>query len=204
MPAMVEQYNVVDDTDGISCLSEVDGAVSKEWDGSVASSFAGGSGTKSAPYLIATGEQLALLAKNVDNGTTYDGKYFKLTADILLNDDVNTDPNTWNSFGDQDSECSINGTFDGDNYDIIGLYQNVSGSNGLFAYNKGTIQSVSLIDGSIVIGESDVGAVCGENRGTLSNCYNAVKISDSTAYSNLGGVCRYNDHGTIIDCRNNG
>lgn len=37
------------------------------WNGTIASSFAGGDGTETNPYQIATGEQLALLGKYVQD-----------------------------------------------------------------------------------------------------------------------------------------
>lgn len=52
-----------------------------------AASYAGGDGSKTNPYEIATAEQLAKLARDVNNGNTpqaFLGKYFKLTADIDL------------------------------------------------------------------------------------------------------------------------
>lgn len=52
-----------------------------------ADSYAGGDGSKTNPYEIATAEQLAKLARDVNNGNTpqaFLGKYFKLTADIDL------------------------------------------------------------------------------------------------------------------------
>ena len=52
-----------------------------------ADSYAGGDGSKTNPYEIATAEQLAKLASDVNNGNTpqaFLGKYFKLTADIDL------------------------------------------------------------------------------------------------------------------------
>ena len=65
------------------------------WDGSIASGFAGGDGTADDPYLIETAEQLALLAQNVNRGKTYQGDYFKLTRDLLLNDEIfSFDPDT--------------------------------------------------------------------------------------------------------------
>ena len=60
--------------------------VGEVWDGSVAESFAGGSGTAENPYQIANGAQLAKLAQDVNGGKNYAGTYFVLTADILLND----------------------------------------------------------------------------------------------------------------------
>lgn len=54
------------------------------WTDLAADSFAGGSGTKADPYQIGMPEQLAKLAKDVNGGETYAGKYFKLTADLDL------------------------------------------------------------------------------------------------------------------------
>ena len=50
------------------------------WDGSVASKFASGTGTKSNPYIISTAEELAYF------GTNYNGSYcyYKINADIDL------------------------------------------------------------------------------------------------------------------------
>lgn len=56
-----------------------------------ADSYAGGDGSKTNPYEIATAEQLAKLARDVNNGNTsqaFLGKYFKLTADIDLKNGI--------------------------------------------------------------------------------------------------------------------
>ena len=55
-----------------------------DWDGTVASSFAGGDGSETSPYQIANGAQLAYLARQVNGGESYNGKYFELIADIDL------------------------------------------------------------------------------------------------------------------------
>lgn len=59
--------------------------------GICANSYAGGDGSKTNPYEIATAEQLAKLASDVNNGNTpqaFLGKYFKLTADIDLKNGI--------------------------------------------------------------------------------------------------------------------
>ena len=210
MTAFAEQYDIVDDTDGRFCMSEVDGAVSKEWDGTVADSYAGGTGTEEDPYRIATGEQLAFLAENVDNGTDYEGSYFTLTADILLNDNVDVEPNEWSSIGDKSKETIentiiFNGTFDGADHKVIGLYQNSSKAHGLFESvgSKGTVKNLGVTDGNITADNDYVGGICGHNYGTISNCYNSVKITSSTNHEDFGGVCGTNN-GKISNCRNNG
>ena len=69
------------------------------WDGTVATGFEIGSGTQIEPYLISNGEELAYLAQQVNNGTTYEGVYFQLTSDINLNNQQWTPIGTYtNSF----------------------------------------------------------------------------------------------------------
>ncbi len=54
------------------------------WKDYAASGYEGGSGTSGDPYLISSAEQLAYFSNQVNAGNTYNGKYFKLTADISL------------------------------------------------------------------------------------------------------------------------
>lgn len=54
------------------------------WDGTTATSFAGGEGTENSPYLISNGAQLALLREIVNAyGGTYDSQYKKVYGDRL-------------------------------------------------------------------------------------------------------------------------
>jgi len=54
------------------------------WDGSIATAFAGGTGTQIDPYIISSASQLAFLASKVNSGTNYNGNYFILTTNIDL------------------------------------------------------------------------------------------------------------------------
>ena len=45
-----------------------------------------GSGTEADPYVITTEAELNKLATNVNSGTVYSGKYFKLGASITVTD----------------------------------------------------------------------------------------------------------------------
>ena len=79
-----------DDEISSSSFEELDedciGEPGKPWDGTTAKKFACGAGTKLSPYIILTAEQLAKLAFIVGaNETEYEGKYYKLGADIILN-----------------------------------------------------------------------------------------------------------------------
>ena len=65
--------------------SEVSGFTGETWYDHRASDFADGSGSQYYPYIINTAEQLALLAWKVnEEGNTFDGKYFRIDADISL------------------------------------------------------------------------------------------------------------------------
>ncbi len=100
------------------------------WDGTASAQWSG-SGTEADPYLITNAKQLAGLAKRVNAGNNYGGKYFKLTADILLNDTTNwhnwehqAPANSWTPIGDYNATTptAFYGMFDGDGHIIAGLY----------------------------------------------------------------------------------
>ena len=101
------------------------------WDGTVAGSFAGGSGTAEDPYQIADGAQLkrfAAIVNGTDGMTQNTAACGKLTADILLNDTTNwtswnesTAPaNTWTPIGNNSQPFT--GTLDGDGHSVSGIY----------------------------------------------------------------------------------
>lgn len=72
------------------------------WDGEIASDFSEGEGSRNSPYLISTADQLALLADRVNGGEDFSGQFFKLTADLYLNDSSQSDspsPNEWTPIG---------------------------------------------------------------------------------------------------------
>ncbi len=184
------------------------------WDGSVATGFASGTGTESNPYIIETPEQLAYLAKKVNSGNTYDGKFIKLANDIYLNDttnwenwDTSAPANLWTAIGDgsSSSKC-FNGTFDGAGYEVSGIYTIKSDYQGLFGYvYDGTVKNVGVVD-SYITGSYNVGGVVGRNeKGTVSNCYNTSDVTDTKDNCYVGGVVGLNFiGGTVSDCYNTG
>ena len=119
------------------------------WDGSIATAFAGGTGTENDPYQIADGAQLAYLASDVNKGQTYEYSYFVLTADIDL---ANHD---WTPIGNSFSDALFGGT-----------------DYSLFAGNldgKGhTVSNISIGTESTPL-ESDVFGLFGATGGKLSN-----------------------------------
>ena len=175
------------------------------WQGDIAESFAGGSGTAEDPYLIANGAQLKLFAATVVRNTAACGK---LTADILLNDISNweswnetTAPaNTWTPIGS--GSQPFTGTLDGDGHSVSGIYINSTADyQGLVGVlgSGGTLQNLG-VKASYIKGGYHVGGVCGSSWGTVSNCYNTGSVTGSYA---VGGVCGTND-GTVTNCYNTG
>lgn len=68
----------------LSCATVFTFGTSAAWDGSVSVDFAGGNGTEKEPFEIASAQDLALLAKKVnEEGNSFEGVYFKMTADIF-------------------------------------------------------------------------------------------------------------------------
>ncbi|MFR4013241.1 MAG: S-layer homology domain-containing protein [Oscillospiraceae bacterium] len=172
------------------------------WDGSIATAFAGGSGTESDPYQIANGAELAYLASSVNSGETYTGKNFVLTANI----DLNGLP--WTPIGNSFSDALLEGSnyrifagnFDGNGYTI----SNVSiGSEtapleadvfGLFGATAGKISNLNLDTVSIhgIAKIASIGAVIGfagglvgYSGGYIENCHVTGLTMDMSAPSNV-------------------
>ena len=190
--------------------TKVDGA-GKVWDGSVAESFAGGSGTAEDPYLIADGAQLkrfAAIVNGTDGMTQNTAACGRLTADILLNDTTNwtswetTAPaNTWTPIGNS-WENQFIGILDGDGHSVSGIYIN-SGTDyqGLVGVlgEGGTLQDLG-VKASYIKGVNQVGGLCGWNFGTVTNCYNTGSVAGN---GYVGGLCGLN-YGTVTNCYNSG
>lgn len=86
-----------------------------------ADSYAGGDGSKTNPYEIATAEQLAKLARDVNNGNTFRGKYFKLTADIDLSGGIWMPIGKYYNYGNVNNRLFF-GKFDGNGHVIKNMH----------------------------------------------------------------------------------
>lgn len=89
-----------------------------------ADSYAGGDGSKTNPYEIATAEQLAKLASDVNNGNTpqaFLGKYFKLTADIDLSGGIWMPIGKYYNYGNVNNRLFF-GKFDGNGHVIKNMH----------------------------------------------------------------------------------
>jgi len=165
------------------------------WDGSVADSYAGGSGTSGDPYLIATAEQLARVADQVNSGAE-SGKSYRLLNDIYLNGvssvniwDTVVPQNKWVPIGS--ASTLFSGVFDGAGYSVQGLYISTADTyQGLFGSvtSSGPISNLS-IEESYINGGNYVGGICGYSSSSLSNCHNGATVIGGSYVSGIvGGV----------------
>jgi len=133
--------------------------------------FAGGDGSELDPFEIETPEQFKEFADDINNGTDYSGKYFKLTSDI----DLNGYPD-WTPIGDNINP--FNAHFDGDCFTISNLTIDTSNEYvGLFGYinNDGSISNLKLENVNIINNiDNDqyiyIGGLAGYNNGDINNC----------------------------------
>ena len=95
------------------------------------------------------------------------------------------------------------GTFDGNGKTIMGLTINQPSTDnvGLFASIEveGTVKNLKL-DNVNVTANSNVGAVAGENRGTIENCSVSGSVTGSSDNSCVGGIAGFHRKGSITDC----
>ena len=166
---------------------DCEGESGKVWDGTTAKSFACGSGTKLSPYVILTAEQLAYLSFVVGaDEKKYQGKHFKLGADITLNKGKVIDSkgglvadttklHKWTPIGN--SNIVFDGTFDGDGHTISGMFINTTSThNGLFGYSTGIVHDLTL-ENSWIQGGKFTGGIVGYSDGTVENLTNMASVS---------------------------
>ena len=176
------------------------------WEGGT-SPFSG-SGTEGDPYLIASEENLAYLASQVNSGTSYSGKHFIQTEDLDLGG-VQDENGVWSGrqwipIGNNSNPFS--GIYDGNGKVINNLYYNNPANEyvGLFGYILGaTITNVTIASGCL-FGYQETAGICGAaySSSTISYCAN-----NATVYGKMeqnGGVCGYLENSTVTDCINYG
>ena len=187
-------------------------------------------------YEIGNAGQLYWFAGLV-NGTLTDGTAQNLkanvvlTADIIVNEDLLTSINTdddgnvtngssfkaWRPMGMADEKGNLTGwytgIFDGNGHSISGLYVNrdeaaddvhtwFKSCIGLFGYYSGVTRNLSVLD-SYMRGKDCIGGICGYNDGgTIQNCYSAATVCGD---SYIGGICGRSEGDSIIEnCYNTG
>ena len=190
---VASDVTVADWTEGGTTLPGGESVLNADvWDGTVATGFASGSGISDDPYLISTSAQLAYLAQQVNGGTSYEGKYFRQTANFDLAG------KKWTPIGNFPNE--FKGHFDGDNKEVYDLNVDITGSYaGLFGnIRNGSVKNVRICSGSVKASVHYVGGIVGEfNYSTMENCTASVNVSGN---SNVGGLAGSISGSTVSNC----
>lgn len=185
------------------------------WDGSVATAFESGDGTKKDPFVIKTAAQLAFLAAEVNSGADYNGKYVSMESNLDLNH------LEWTPIGN--GTYSFNGIFDGNGLSIknlkitngvhyIGTYaagEHARYATGLFGTCKNSaIQNLTIDQADLAINnvsdrrEIVAGVLIGDLRTDTHTEISNIKISNAKIIGNfkvegvltglkVGGVAGY-------------
>lgn len=198
------------------------------WTDYAADSFESGTGTQADPYVIATAEQLAKLAVDVNSGVanvSHSDEYF------VLSDNIDLSAHRWRPIGDGAADRSFHafqGHFDGQNHTITGLYvdESIETEKDGLSYNAGLFGNVANscpvatitdtivnlhLKGVYVKGGGDcgtAGALAGTtlNSGTrVANCTveNGTvtgESSDGNNYAGTGGLVGYTSYTHFVNC----
>lgn len=149
-------------------------------------------------YTVTTADGLKAWAAAVQSNSSLN---CTLADDITL-PEVTDGGSNWTPISD------FAGTFDGNNKTITGLTINQSAMDniGLFASiaEGGTVKNLTL-DNVNITAKSNVGAIAGENRGTIENCSVSGSVTSSAGVNNgnVGGIVGLN-RGTITGCTTKG
>lgn len=171
------------------------------WDGTVATSYESGEGTLAKPYIIKTASQFAYFAQQVNAGKTSKDTYVKLDTDIDLggldNSGNGIDSRKWTPIGSGDAH--FQGTFDGGNHTIKGLYINSPESDrqGLFGYAPYTYIYNLIVEGKVT-GKNEVGGIAGYCQ-NFENCISRVTVIGERK---VGGIAGTGGEATL--CKNEG
>ena len=157
----------------------------KQWQGDADTTWYADTDTNGNPiteFTLNTAEQLAGLAKLVDEGNTFEGKTIKLDTDVDLS------LRNWDPIGDNRTDAAFSGTFDGQNHVIYGAHHTgddcwdgtVYGSKegwGLFSLvEEATIKNVDIRNETFGSYTVITGAVAGYAHNTT---FENIEISDT-------------------------
>ena len=192
--------------------------------------FGGGSGSQNDPYLITKAQHLANLSYMVNNGEKYKGKYFRMTRDIVLNDNMMSDDGKfnatnassykeWTTMGSMDMLQNYKqfcGFFDGGGHTIYGVYQSYTVESesrkwhGFFyRVGDGIVSNLTISHSYIYTNARRTqeyrGIFCCEaENSTFSNCHvkNSYihERSEGWSYKALGGFLGRGYKTEIRDC----
>ncbi len=161
----------------------------KTWEDYAASSYAGGTGTQSNPYIIKTAEQLGLLAKQ--------GQSAEITSHFKLGANIDLSAHEWKPIG-VGQTYRLQGTFDGDMHCINNMKSTLYYYHaGLFATVVGEGVVKNLIMKNTVSQGNWTGAISGlvDNGGTIMNC---IVEDAALTGTKVGGITGWSWNSNII------
>lgn len=176
-----------------------------------------GSGTEADPYKVSSADDFAKMAANCTSEHKGTGEYFKMTNDIDFGGSADA-PVQLPAIG-KDGSAQIakiafgfDGTFDGDNHTITGIYHTNNANDAKGKYNalfgcvdkNGVVKNVVMGKDNHIDSYSYTGSIVSLNMGKIENCTNNADITGAQSFA--GGICAYmlNGCGTIEKCKNYG
>ncbi len=201
-----------------------DNVPDSSWTDYAATEFAGGTGSETDPYQIATAEQLAKLSKDVSEGNNYKGKFFKLTESIDLSSHcwVPIGLYKW-ELGGSTTNKSFQGFLDGNHKTISGLVvdestdKNAAGlfgnirnvSGGTVGAKDLTISSANIYAAEDGLNQLYAGILAGyvlANPGEQVVFENisvsgTVVVESTEGNNNVGGMIGYGDRIKATNCK---
>ena len=159
---------------------------------------------------IYTKQDLENFRDRVNSGVSFAGKTVYLMNDIDLNPGKYTVANdgtiTFDSTAEQwipigTSTYNFDGTFEGNEHVISGLYitETTSNNQGMFKKLNGVVKNITLDKGVIISTLEATGVLVGTNNGTVENIKNYNVIKSYSAV--VGGIVGWNS-GTVTECNN--
>ena len=156
-----------------------------------------GSGTSSSPYLITSTSDWNTLATNVNNGTSYSGTYFELTANITIS----------NTVGSYTDSRPFSGNFNGNGHTLtLSVSDQTNQGTAPFRYISGAtirfIKTTGTVNGTMHC-SGLVGFAANSSVNNIYNCEVAATITcGGSTHTHCGGVL---GHGlesktTITNC----
>ena len=160
-----------------------------------------GSGTEADPYMITTEAGLNKLATDVNSGTVYSGKYFKLGKSITVTD--------WTPIGQKGTENKFAGTFDGNGQTVTinRINSRLDSAFGGYAGFFGAVKDATIKNLTVAgtINGSDVAGVVARLDGA-SKVINCINKAEVTGTSKAAGITvKIDGANVVIDgCTNDG
>ncbi len=196
----VNQFNEL--TDVFAAEESTEPAV---WDGTYDTGWYDSEATE---MHISTAEELAGLAQLVNNGHTMTGQTIILDNDIVLNDvsnyenwETETPENKWTPIGN-DTPYYFDGTFDGNEHTLSGLYINKSHQYTEYSMEDGDCILYVGLFGHSGSNSTIKNTIC--DFSYIKNNIYSYNTRTATKIAYVGGICGLDDGGSINHCNFSG